>query len=85
MKKEEKIMEMKNKLFCHHKSKFSLVMKRFSLACLGAATVLTAVIVPTYLSILGNEKVITEASENDENKPVTEFQEESEEETLKYE
>ena len=61
-------MEMKDKLYCHHKSKFSLVMKRFSLTCLGVISVLSAIAVPTYISTLKNDKVVTEASELESNK-----------------
>ena len=58
-------MEMKNKLFCHHKSKFSLLLKRFSLTCIGVVSVIAAVTVPTYISMLEDSKAVAqETSEN---------------------
>ena len=86
-------MEMKNKLFCHHKSKISLVMKRFSLTCLGALTVICSITIPTYISTLNNDKIVTEARETDDNKEANDSPSDVEEENdsseednlLKYE
>ena len=72
-------MEMKNKLYCHHKSKISLVMKRFSLTCLGVITVVLTITIPTYISTSENQKVVTEARESDEQKEVEEVNDNEEE------
>lgn len=72
-------MEMKDKLYCHHKSKISLVMKRFSLTCLGLISVISAIIIPTYISTTGNSKVVTEAQETKADNDLEENVEEKEE------
>ena len=56
-------MEYKNKLFRHHKSKFSLIFRNFSLTCMGVLIVLGGIAIPTYISISSNLNVATEASE----------------------
>lgn len=86
-------MEMKNKLFRHHKSKFALVVKQFSLTCLGVFAVLSAVAIPTYISTLGNQKVVTQAKEengkekqdNKANEDSVENDKDNEEKLLAYE
>ena len=44
-------MEMKNKLYHHHKSKFSFVIRNFSIGFFGFAFLLSAVTIPTYFSV----------------------------------
>ena len=56
-------MEMKNKLFHHHKSKFSIVVRNFSLSCLAIFAVVGALTVPTYISIHQQQKSEMKASE----------------------
>lgn len=56
-------MEIKNKLYCHHKSKISFIFRNFSLAFVGIFVLFSAVTIPTYFSIRGEEKVPTQASE----------------------
>lgn len=62
-------MEFKNKLFRHHKSKFTLVLRNFSLTCMGVLIVLGGIAIPTYISISSNLNVATEASEEPTNEP----------------
>ena len=56
-------MEMKNKLFRHHKSKMSLVVRNFSLAFVGVFTILGGITIPTYFSISRSLNVVTQAAE----------------------
>ena len=65
-------MKMKNKLYCHHKHKVSLVMRNFFFATLGIFVISLAVTIPTYLSIQKESGVPTLASENtpEEEEPV---------------
>ena len=74
-------MEMKNKLFHHHKSKFSIVMRNFSLSVTGVFLFVAALSVPTYISIHNEQKMEMKASEVEED----DLQEETpiEEEDLK--
>ena len=66
-RKEQEIMEMKNKLFRHHKSKFALMLRNFSLTFMGLFLVVAAFTVPTYLSVVGSAEYQMQASEaNDE-------------------
>lgn len=60
-------MKMNNKLFCHHKSKSSILMKEFSLTFLGVFTLMSTIAVPTYISTLSTQKIVTQASEEKEN------------------
>jgi hypothetical protein len=71
-------MEMKNKLFHHHKSKFSIVMRNFSLSCLAIFGVVGAVTVPTYISIHQSQKSEMKASEVEEPNPEENVGEETE-------
>lgn len=81
-------MEMKNKLFRHHKSKLSLFARNFSLACVGVFMVLGGIAIPTYFSISSNLNIVTQASEenttnlstNPDDNPDENVDEESEEE-----
>ena len=83
-------MKMKNKLYCHHKSKFSLVMRNFSIFFASFSFVAAAVAIPTYISIHVGEKVATEAAnenkEVEEKEDSTDLEEEKPEElvTLSY-
>ena len=74
-------MEMKNKLFHHHKSKFSIVIRNFSLSVAGVFLFVAALSVPTYISIHNEQKMEMKASEVEED----DLQEETpiEEEELK--
>lgn len=56
-------MEMKNKLFHHHKSKFSIVMRNFSLSVVGVFAFVAAISVPTYISIHNEQKMEMKATE----------------------
>ena len=62
-------MEMKNKLFHHHKSKFSIVVRNFSLSCLAIFGLIGIATVPTYISIHQSEKAEMKASEVSDEKP----------------
>lgn len=57
-------MKMKNKLALHHKSKFGLVMRNFSIALASFSFALAAVVIPTYISIVGDKNVPTQAEES---------------------
>lgn len=70
-------MEMKNKLFHHHKSKFSIVVRNFSLSCLAIFGVVGALSIPTYISIHQSEKTEMKASEVENENPVDEVEEEN--------
>ena len=74
-------MEMKNKLFHHHKSKFSIVMRNFSLSVAGVFAFVAILTVPTYISIHNEQNMEMKASEVEED----DLQEETpiEEEDLK--
>lgn len=50
-------MQVKNKLYKHHKSKFVLVMRNFSIAISGLLALGAIVAIPTYIS----DKAISEA------------------------
>ena len=65
-------MEMKNKLFHHHKSKFSIVMRNFSLSVAGAFAFVAILTVPTYISIRSEQKAEMKATEVIEDDPVEE-------------
>ena len=86
-------MEMKNKLYRHHKSKFVLIVKQFSLTCLGVFSVLSAIAIPTYITTLENQKIVTQAKEENPNEKTEkdtsgdneESKEDSEEKLLAYE
>lgn len=62
-------VEFKNKLFRHHKSKFTLALRNFSLTCMGVLIVLGGIAIPTYISISSNLNVATEASEEPTKEP----------------
>ena len=72
---------MKNKLFHHHKSKFSIVVRNFSLSCLAIFGVIGAATVPTYISIHQSEKAEMKASEVTDENPVDDGTEEEQIET----
>ena len=57
-------MEMKNKLFRHHKSKFSLVVRNLSFAFIGIFTVLGGIAIPTYISISNHLNIAAQAVED---------------------
>lgn len=60
-------MEMKNKLYHHHKSKFSLVVKKFSLCSLGVFGFIAMIAIPTYISTLSDtSKPLVAENENQE-------------------
>ena len=59
-------MEMKNKLFHHHKSKFSIVIRNFSLSVAGVFLFVAALSVPTYISIHNEQKMEMKATEVEE-------------------
>ena len=69
-------MEMKNKLFHHHKSKFSIVVRNFSLSCLAIFGTIGAITVPTYISIHQSVKSEMKASEVETENPTDETVEE---------
>lgn len=56
-------MKMRNKLYCHHKSKLSLVARNLAFTSLGIFIFALAVSIPTYISINKGERVPTLASE----------------------
>ena len=56
-------MQVKNKLYKHHKSKFVLVMRNFSIAFSSLVALLAIVAIPTYIT----EKNISEAEAQKEN------------------
>ena len=56
-------MEMKNKLFRHHKSKASIVLRNFSLSFLGIFLAFSAITIPTYFSVRGDNRQQMQASE----------------------
>ena len=58
-------MEMKNKLYMHHKSKTSLVLRNFSVAFFGFAFFLSAVTIPTYFSVREEYRIATQALDED--------------------
>ena len=61
-------MTMKNKLYHHHKSKFSIVMRNFSLSVVGVFAFVAAISVPTYISIQStHQSVKAEGEPTDEN------------------
>ena len=63
-------MEFKNKLYRHHKSKLSLVVRNFSFAFIGFFTVACSIVIPTYISISSSLEIQTQAAEekvNDNN------------------
>ena len=72
-------MKMTNKLTLHHKSKFGLVLKNLSIVVGSFSFALAALVLPTYISIVGEKKVPTQAEEE---KPSEEEQEIVEEEEL---
>ena len=74
-------MEMKNTLFHHHKSKFSIVVRNFSLSCLAVFVVIGIATVPTYISIHQSEKAEMKASEVTDENPVDDGTEEEQIET----
>ena len=59
-------MTMKNKLYHHHKSKFSIVMRNFSLSVVGVFAFVAAISVPTYISIHNEQKMEMKATEVEE-------------------
>ena len=61
--RREKDMVFKNKLYRHHKSKFSLILRHFSFVCMGFVLVVSAIAIPTYISISTTLNIPTEASE----------------------
>ena len=66
-------MEMKNKLFHHHKSKASIVMRDFSIVVASVSVFVLALTIPTYLSIHSTDKSQMQASEVEvEEEPVDE-------------
>ena len=69
-------MKMKNKLYCHHKSKLALRLRNFAFVSLGIFVVSLAVVIPTYLSVASDKGVPTLASENEEVENVPEVVEE---------
>ena len=81
-------MEMKNKLYCHHKSKAGMLTKQFSVALFGLSVAFGVVAVPTYISSLENNKVATLASEGEKENDANENDEnsvtETEENLLEY-
>ena len=70
-------MKMTNKLFLHHKNKFALVMRNLSIAVGSFTFAFAALTIPTYISVVGERNVPTQAEE--EKTPVVE--EEQEEQT----
>ena len=56
-------MEMKNKLYRHHKSKASIVLRNFSLSFLGIFLAFSAITIPTYFSVRGDNRQQMQASE----------------------
>ena len=56
-------MEMKNKLFRHHKSKFYFLARSFSFIFLGIIATVGAVTIPTYFSVAGEARYAIQASE----------------------
>ena len=86
MKRREEEVEFKNKLYRHHKSKFSFVVRNFSLTFIGIFTVLGGIVIPTYISTLDTTNVVMKAEENDEvensENTVEESHENEEEEVL---
>lgn len=56
-------MKMTNKLTLHHKGKFGLVLKNLSIAFGSFSFVITALVLPTYISIAGDKKVPTQAEQ----------------------
>ena len=57
---------MKNKLYKHHKSKSSFVVRRFSFTVLGLSLFAFAVSLPAYLNTHKDEKVPTLAESEEE-------------------
>ena len=72
-------MEMKNKLYCHHKSKFALKMRNFAFVSLAIFLFASAITIPTYLSISQNGNVPTLASEKEDHEEPKEIEEVEEE------
>lgn len=59
-------MEFRNKLYRHHKSKASFLLRHFSIAIIGLFVVAGSVTIPTYISISNTVNYQTNAeSEND--------------------
>ena len=81
-------MVMKNKLQKHHKSKFVLLLREFSVLVGSVTLFCSAIAIPTYISVNSGEKVATEASTQKEEEKVVKEKEdnpsESEEELLEY-
>ena len=63
MKRREEEVEFKNKLYRHHKSKFSFVVRNFSLTFIGIFTVLGGIAIPTYISVSNTLQIQTQAVE----------------------
>ncbi|MCQ2802833.1 MAG: hypothetical protein MJ225_04115 [Bacilli bacterium] len=55
-------MEMKNKLFKHHRSKLAVVTRKISIAALSVAGVFAVVALPTYFSISSSNKIEAQAT-----------------------
>lgn len=65
-------MQVKNKLYKHHKSKFVLVMRNFSIVFSSVVALLAIVAIPTYISernISEAEAKVEENSSEVENAP----------------
>lgn len=61
-------MVMKNKLYKHHKTKASFVVRHLGFTFMGLSLLVAVVALPTYLSIHQNEKVPTMAESEDDKK-----------------
>ena len=61
-------MEFKNKLYRHHKSKASFVLRHFSIAIIGLFVVAGGVTIPTYISVYNTVNYQTKAEEENVDK-----------------
>ena len=75
-------MNMKNKLYCHHKSKLALRMRNIGVASLAIFLFASAITIPTYLSISKSGNVPTLASEGEKENETPQNEEVDEEKLL---
>ena len=78
-------MEMKNKLYKHHKRKVTFFLRNFSFAFFGLIAVIGSIAIPTYINVKTNENMMASAaSEKSEKQSENEEVNQEEEELLEF-
>ena len=75
-------MEMRNKLYRHHKSKASFVLRHFSIGLFAFILGVSAITIPTYFSVREDERISLKASEEETEEKDKSAIEKSEEEEI---